>query len=235
MEATFSEPRKIPLTPDGFVELVFTPDPMQVKLRGRWISLSSTFVIGRLRQTIPLAVQTRCRFVSIRLLGATARLVLEPFGINLFDVTPQAALLPNLRKKLLSRISGNWDSIPILLNDILALSPGRWNPVLPSARAAQLAATAEIRSLAAQLRISRRQFERRVRQASGTSPKALASLARFQRARDFFWTHPQWTLAQIGCAAGYADQAHFTRDFRSFSGMTPRLFRRLVEAQRAGA
>jgi AraC-like DNA-binding protein len=32
-------------------------------------------------------------------------------------------------------------------------------------------------------------------------------------------------LAQVADRCGFADQSHFTRDFRSLTGMTPRAYR----------
>ena len=42
-----------------------------------------------------------------------------------------------------------------------------------------------------------------------------------------------WALADIGYACGYADQAHFQRDFRRAVNMTPKAFRDVSRLQTA--
>lgn len=59
------------------------------------------------------------------------------------------------------------------------------------------------------------QFEARV----GLKPKAFARVARFQRALRVRAAGRAW--ADVAACAGYADQAHLTRDFREFAGVTP--------------
>jgi AraC-like DNA-binding protein len=38
-------------------------------------------------------------------------------------------------------------------------------------------------------------------------------------------------IAEIGLAAGFADQSHFTRSFRRVTGMSPARFRGMVARQ----
>lgn len=83
-----------------------------------------------------------------------------------------------------------------------------------------------VRQLAAQRHLSPRQLERRFRASVGVPPKALARLARFQQARDRLYHSPDADLAALAAECGYADQAHLTRDFKSFSRQTPGQFAR---------
>lgn len=48
---------------------------------------------------------------------------------------------------------------------------------------------------------------------------------RFVRAKDFLLLQPQMPVAEVGRRAGFADPSHFTRVFRTVSGMTPTEFR----------
>jgi AraC-like DNA-binding protein len=67
-----------------------------------------------------------------------------------------------------------------------------------------------------------RQLERRFQQAVGISPKRLARITRFQRALRLFeqLESPQ-RGTQTAAECGYADQAHFIRDFGEFAGCAP--------------
>lgn len=90
-----------------------------------------------------------------------------------------------------------------------------------------------VRQLATQRHLSPRQIERRFRASVGVTPKALARLGRFQQARDRLYQHPDTDLATLAAECGYADQAHLTRDFKSFSRQTPGQFAQAVRQSRA--
>ncbi len=92
--------------------------------------------------------------------------------------------------------------------------------------------TARIGPLAAELGLSVRQLERRFRDAAGLSPKSMARLIRFSEAHERIELEPSTSLAALACELGYADQAHFNRDFRTFSGFTPGQFAQEVHRAR---
>ncbi len=79
-----------------------------------------------------------------------------------------------------------------------------------------------IKALAACLYISQDAFEKRFRQAIGTSPKHFCTITRLQYAIK---THsPEKSLTDTALTAGYYDQAHFIRDFKGLTGLSPRQF-----------
>ncbi len=79
--------------------------------------------------------------------------------------------------------------------------------------------------LAGECGSSLRTLERRCRSACGLSPSDLRSVARFFSAYRLLRRGEQHDgrlrLTDIAYAAGYADQAHFIRDFQRFGGMRP--------------
>jgi AraC-like DNA-binding protein len=100
---------------------------------------------------------------------------------------------------------------------LLAEVRARLRPVDSLARAAALAmARPEARVDALELGVSERQLRRRFVDAVGYGPKTLARVLRFQR-----FLALDGPLAERAFAAGYADQAHLTRECRRLSGRTP--------------
>jgi AraC-like DNA-binding protein len=94
----------------------------------------------------------------------------------------------------------------------------------PLTRAAALglaAPGARVAGLGAELGISERQLRRRFADAVGYGPKTLARILRFQRFLLLAREEAGGDLAGLAFAAGYADQAHLTRECRRLAGRTP--------------
>lgn len=73
--------------------------------------------------------------------------------------------------------------------------------------------------LAERLSISRRYLEVRFQREIGLAPRSVARIARLQHAVGRL-VQPT-NLAGIATDCGYADQAHFTREIRTMTGLTP--------------
>ncbi|MEN0653848.1 MULTISPECIES: helix-turn-helix domain-containing protein [Hyphobacterium] len=72
--------------------------------------------------------------------------------------------------------------------------------------------------------ITMRTLDRRFERATGLTAAMYLRLVRFHRARDAIKIGAE-RLSDVAAEAGYADQAHMTRDFRRFAGETPKLVR----------
>ena len=77
----------------------------------------------------------------------------------------------------------------------------------------------KIRQLADTLFISNDAFEKRFRKIVGTTPKQYSSIVRMKSIVD---QKPSGqSISAIAFESGYFDQAHFTKDFKLFTGQTP--------------
>ena len=81
--------------------------------------------------------------------------------------------------------------------------------------------THRVRSVAQAVGVSERQLERAFEAAVGVRPKLLARIERLQRVVKE-GASLGWAAAAV--AHGFADQAHFNRDFRAFAGISPGRF-----------
>jgi AraC-like DNA-binding protein len=72
------------------------------------------------------------------------------------------------------------------------------------------------------LDMSPRTLRRRCHEAFGYGPKTLDRILRFQRFMKLARQADEPSLAGLAFAAGYADQAHMTRELKALAGVTPR-------------
>lgn len=77
-------------------------------------------------------------------------------------------------------------------------------------------------ALAGDLGWSRRHLTNRFRDEYGLPPKTMALVMRFNLAMRLLRADPRQSLAGLAIRAGYADQAHMTREWRRICGTTPR-------------
>jgi AraC-like DNA-binding protein len=102
------------------------------------------------------------------------------------------------------------------------------DPLVPWALA-RFASGATVGAAVEQSGYSHRQFIRIFSAAVGLSPKRYLRVRRFQHGLKLLRL-PDARLAEVGIAAGYSDQAHFSREFRSFAGLAPEQYRRVAPA-----
>lgn len=79
-----------------------------------------------------------------------------------------------------------------------------------------------VKALLEHLNLSERQFERRFCQAVGISPISYIRVRRFNEAMRLMKTGQYKTLTDVAYALNFHDQAHFIREIKSFTGLTPK-------------
>ncbi len=78
--------------------------------------------------------------------------------------------------------------------------------------------------LADKMNVNRRNLERKFTSAIGMSPKQLSRVVRLQAAIKMMEENSFSNLTSLAYENGYYDQAHFIKDFKEFTGISPRQF-----------
>ena len=135
---------------------------------------------------------------------------------------------------LVNRLLGvpSWPERTAILDETLSRSMASGPRLSPEVAwvDAQLRAhpeTARIGDLAEEIGWGRSRLVDRFRREVGLPPKTVARVLRYRRVVGRLTSGPSGpscSLADLATASGYADQAHFNRDFRAFASMTPTEF-----------
>ena len=90
-----------------------------------------------------------------------------------------------------------------------------------------------VAELAEHCNLSTRQLQRQFQDVVGVSAKTLARSIRFEQVRKQLMLDPDQSLTALAYEHGYADQAHFIRDFKEFADRTPSEFAREMRSIQA--
>ena len=80
------------------------------------------------------------------------------------------------------------------------------------------------KTLSTQFSISRRQFQRKFKEQVGVSHETYLRITKFQKSIHLLLRSQEEKLSNIAYALNYADQSHSCREFKYFSGHTPKHF-----------
>lgn len=81
-----------------------------------------------------------------------------------------------------------------------------------------------VTELADKMNITRRNMERKFISLIGMSPKQLSRVTRLQATIKMLQDERFTSLTSVAYENGYYDQAHFIKDFRDFTGISPKAF-----------
>ena len=96
--------------------------------------------------------------------------------------------------------------------------------VMAATRLVETRGLGTVADLADAVGLSVRQLERQFRAQVGMSPKSLARLTRFEAAQHRIFEARELSYTRLAHDLGYADQAHFTREYRAFAEQSPGSF-----------
>ena len=90
----------------------------------------------------------------------------------------------------------------------------------------QLVTTSDLETFTRQTGLCTRQAERKCKTYNGISPKALSKIGRFYHVLSSMHTYVQNNIpyTQALYESHYADQSHFIKEFKTFTGTTPKKF-----------
>ena len=83
-----------------------------------------------------------------------------------------------------------------------------------------------LKKLQQTLNLSERTFQRKFEQSIGIPPRQFAKIAQFQSALGQLRSGNFFKLSDVAYNNGYADQSHFIRDFKKFTGLSPLAFQK---------
>ena len=220
-----------PVLPDGRPEIILHLDDPFERVHGDGERERQAPVIfaGQLLGPLDLRASGRVAVVGIRLTphGAGA-LLFEPQDRLVGHTAPFDALSSSLSTELdaaRARARDTADAARIV-EEVLArrVDVRRIDRRVHAAvdRIGHVRGLVSMDALAAFVGVTARHLERQFKEAVGISPKRLARITRFQRAlRMFERLDSAQRGTQTAAACGYADQAHFIRDFGEFAGCAP--------------
>jgi AraC-like DNA-binding protein len=202
--------------PDGCVDIIIPGD-------------GPIFVAGPASETQWVAPQAGAQFTGIRLKpGAARALFRDPLDTLLNRDVELRTLCGRAVQPLLPLTHGAMGS------DELRRSLERWVgaridergsaalAVLHVSRALTYDAGSSLSALMLELGWSARRLHREVTASCGYGPKLLQRIMRIQRTLRLARTQPASArLSALAANAGFADQAHMTREFRALIGLTP--------------
>ena len=84
--------------------------------------------------------------------------------------------------------------------------------------------TVKIEALANKMGISSRYLEMIFKEFTGIPPKLFSRITQFQTIFELVHQQPDLNLTQLAYLNNYADQAHFTRTCKKFTGVSPKHF-----------
>lgn len=221
-----------PIFADGYTGIIFQQSDTGsgMILGGEERVLSSTFVFGQTLDPIVLHTTPGCRVIGLLFHPHVMPSLFDLPAKELTDACVDMSLLPavprvNLQEQLWNTVSAE-QQCEILFDYVDKLIARRQQPVehtmqYATSQILRHNGKVSLKELHHTLHLSERTFERRFEQFVGVSPRVFSSIAQFQAAMRMLDNGQFAKLSDIAYETGYADQSHFIRWFKKFTGVTP--------------
>lgn len=221
------------IIPDGCIEMIFHYGDRYIStINGQQLIQPECIIVGQITQAIYLQPTGRTGLLAIRFYPWG----LYPFtGMPVDELTDRFCTAEDVLGKYFSAIADKLlhalpgERIALVENYLLGVLGRQKASVLYQAHQVapllrlmnKSGGNISVEDMACSANLSLRQFNRIVNKVAGLSPKQLARITRLQNFFNKYRVAGDTTLTTLLYECGYYDQAHFIRDFRSISGLSP--------------
>jgi len=228
---------KLPFYADGFPGIIYSASTNPFYLQPRNKELPDFFLYGQTIKPISLDVKGEFELFILRLYPFAVRILLEidPKVLNddcydlmrVENVDTQATLIKLRRTKetknlikilsdyineLLKNASVNPDYRIKLATNLILKSNGNIS----------------IKEVRDRLYVTERTLERHFLKEIGVTPKQFAKIIQFSSSLNHITEDEYVNLTDIGYDNGFADQSHFIKTFKKYTGRTPKEFQKQI-------
>jgi AraC-like DNA-binding protein len=224
---------RYPFYADGFAGLIYSSSEQPFHLQPKNLELSDFYLYGQTIEPIVLEVEGPFRLACVRLYPFAVRILLgidpkvlrdDCYDLRLVTSIDTEGTLASLRQA-----KGQGEIVDILGGYITALlrdasrNPDHrvtlaTNLILKSKGAMTIG---EVRQT---LGVAERTLERHFLNEIGITAKQFARVVQFSSALQHMTEAEYVTLTEVAYRSGFADQSHFIRSFKRYTGKTPKEF-----------
>lgn len=230
LENTNNFDNKLPFYADGYPGIMFSETEKGIALLPINKLLPNFFLYGQTIEPIELKIKGPYKLIVFQLYPFATRLLL---GINPNDINDECYDLKQVKnintEEIISELSVNntTQQIKIISNYILNLvknsSANLDNSIkLAVSTILNSKGVITIKKLREQLFITERTFERRFKSEIGVTPKQFARIIQFSFSLNQIKESDYTKFTNIAYDNGFADQSHFIRTFKKYTGETPK-------------
>lgn len=227
-------PEKQVIVPDGCMELIIHYGDLYQQFRAGGSSLIQprSFVFGQISDTLEIAPTGHTGMIAARFhpdgftpLAAIPLADMENRAVDLTELFGEDGKLLEeevlVAASTLERIQCMEAFLLARLNKLEVI-----DRIVKSSVEILLDQAGQVRveEIAERLKVQRRQLERKFSTAVGLSPKQLSKIVRLQATLKQLHQNPTLSLTELAYQNGYFDQSHFIKDFKNFTGMSPKKF-----------
>lgn len=232
MDETDTE-KKLPFYADGFPGIVYSKSAKPFYQQPKGKKLSDFYLFGQTVEPMNLEVNGAFKLICIRLYPFAVRILLNIDPRELKDDCYDLRLVENIDThhtlKKLAQLE-DWDNILEVLADYFneLLKNASVNPDYRIKLAINLIlktnGTISINEIRDKLCVTERTLERHFLKETGVTAKQFAKIIQFSSAMQQMTETDYVNLTDIAYDNNFADQSHFIRSFKTYTGKTPKEF-----------
>jgi AraC-like DNA-binding protein len=227
--------KKLPFYADGFPGIIYSKSINPFYLQPRNKELPDFYLYGHTIEPISLDIIGAFQLFVIRLYPFAVRILLgvDPKVLN--DDCYDLMLVENIDTprtlEKLRQTDDRKDTVKILadyFNELLknaSINPD-YRIKLATNLILKTNGTISIREVRDRLFVTERTLERHFLKEIGVTPKQFAKIIQFSSSIKQITETDYVNLTEIAYDKGFADQSHFIRSFKRYSGKTPKEFKK---------